>query len=212
MFNFDSVARNFNAHLTGQLPWYDGFMDGFFPEVASMFVRPCSLVYDFGASTGNVEKRMLDIIKERDVLFTPIDNNVEMANNYQLTTKVTIAELAEIEIKPYSFSTSILTLSFLHPSKRGQFIQMLKDKCEVGGAFLILEKFVNKGGLTGTLFNQVTWRNKLEAKEPLEQIIKKELGLSGVQFPLSDDEVEGMQLVWAYGDFKAYLYVKGAKP
>jgi len=209
-FNFDSVADHFNTHLTGQLPWYDTFMDGFLPEVASFFIRNNSRVYDLGASTGNVEKRISPFLLDRNIDFTPIEQNREMVKNYKgQDWKVVNSDFTEVALQPFSFSTSILAMSFVPPLKRIKFISELCEACEVGGAILFLEKFVNTSGVVGTIFNRITWRNKLDAKEPLQQIVDKELGLSGVQYPLYPQEIPASShLIWSWGDFRAYLYVQ----
>ena len=39
-------------------------------------------------------------------------------------------------------------------------------------------------------------------------VINKELSLSGVQYPLDESEVKDFKIVWAYGDFRAYVWGK----
>lgn len=206
-FSFDLVADDFNTHLTGQLPWYESFMNGMLPEIASFFIRNESIVYDFGASTGNVQKRINNLVILRQAKFFPIEQNKKMINSYyNKKTNVINSDFTKIQLEEYSFATCILSLSFVHPHFRSSFLSKIKQKCEKGGAFLILEKFSNRGGTLGTIFNRITWANKVSSNQDLNMIVEKELGLSGVQFPLSDEEVFDMDLVYAYGDFKAYLY------
>lgn len=207
-FNFDMVADNFISHLTGQLPWYESFVNGMLPEIASFYVRADSRVYDFGASTGNVQARINPVLLSRNADFIPIEKNQKMIENYwgKQSKKVLQADFTTTVLSPYSFATAILALCFVHPHFRGDFISEMKKNCEKGGAFLILEKFENRGGSLGTIFNRITWANKISSNQSIEMVVDKELGLSGVQFPLSDSEVEGMDLVYAYGDFRAYLY------
>jgi tRNA (cmo5U34)-methyltransferase len=208
-FSFDNVADSFNEHLTGQLPWYDNFMDSFLPEFASFFIRKNSIVYDIGASTGNVEKRLENILLSRNIDFRPVEYNRAMAKNYQgQHWKLIVADFTEIVFSNFSFLTSILSLSFVHPYRRFGVLKSIKESCEFGGSFLILEKFNNRSGYIGTVFNRITWSNKLKAKEKLENIVNKELSLSGVQYPLDESEVADMDLIWQYGDFRAYIYRK----
>lgn len=208
-FNFDKVADHFNEHLTGQLPWYDSFMDNFLPEFASFFIRKGSVVYDLGCSTGNVEARLEKILLSREIDFRPVEQNRSMVKNYSgQYWKVIVADFTEIILTKYSFLTSVLALCFVHPYKRANILKHMKESCEDGGAFLILEKFTNSGGYVGTVFNRITWANKLKAKESLDNIVNKELSLSGSQYPLEESEVSDMELVWQYGDFRAYVYRK----
>jgi ubiquinone/menaquinone biosynthesis C-methylase UbiE len=208
-FDFSDVAGNFNTHLTGQLPWYNQFIDGMFIEFARYFCRTGSVVYDFGASTGNIETAIGDIISDRDIDFIPVEQNISMIQNYMGDKSRVIQEdILSVELKPFSFASSILCLSFVHPSKRYEFLLNAMRVCEVGGAFVILEKFMNKEGALGTVFNRITWREKIQTNQSLEQIIGKEMSLSGVQYPLYLSEVEDMVPIWQFGDFRSFIYIK----
>lgn len=210
MFDFAKAAPTFNEHIKGQLFWHEHFLRHFLPEIASVYMEPDSVMYDFGASTGNVGLVLRDKIKERNIQFYAIEKCQEMEpyylGNYE---NLIIADMLDVCVREFSFATSILALSFVHPSKRTDFIQKLKHQCKNGGAFLILEKMMPHGGYLGTALNRITWRNKLENGESLEQVVYKELSLSGVQYPLCEKELEGFKLVWAYGDFRSYIWTNG---
>ena len=164
--------------------------------------------YDFGASTGNVELALSSMINSRSINFIPVEKCKEMAERYKGESTVVIGDFLTVFVNEFSFATCILSLCFVHPSKREDFIDSLKSSCMVGGAFVILEKMKSKAGYLGTALNRVTWRNKIQNGECIEMVVNKELSLSGVQYPLSEKEVEGMDLIWAYGDFRAYIWIK----
>jgi hypothetical protein len=67
---------------------------------------------------------------------------------------------------------------------------------------------MNKEGALGTVFNRITWREKIQTNQSLEQIIGKEMSLSGVQYPLYLSEVEDMVPIWQFGDFRSFIYIK----
>ena len=208
-FDFTNVADKFENHIKGQPLWYDLFVTNFLPEFLSFFIRNNSTVYDLGAFTGNIEMQLNDIISNRNINFIPIEKNDSMIFNYKGNKdRIVKKDILSIKYKKFSLCTSILTLSFLHPSKRKYLLRELKNKVEIGGAIIILEKFQNKSGIVGTIFNRITWKNKLNNKEPLEDIINKELALSGSRYPLLKKEIKGFKLIWAYGDFKSYIYIK----
>jgi tRNA (cmo5U34)-methyltransferase len=206
MFDFAKAAPTFNDHIKGQLFWHGDFLRHFLPEIASVYMEKDSIVYDFGASTGNVEVALKEKIEERNIDFIAVEKCPEMAKFYRGKRTLLISDVLEICIREFSFATSILTLCFIHPSKRTDFIEELKYKCKKGGAFLILEKMVSQSGYLGNALNRVTWRNKIDNGESIDQVINKELSLSGVQYPLSEKEVEGFKLIWAYGDFRSYIW------
>lgn len=208
MFEFSKIAEKFDEHLSGQLYWHNNFVNHFLPEIASVFMAEETNVYDFGASTGNVELALSSMIKSRSINFIPIEKCKEMVERYKGKSTVVLGDFLNVYMNEFSFATCILSLCFVHPSKREMFIDSLKNSCMIGGAFVILEKMKSKGGYLGTALNRVTWRNKIENGESLKMVINKELSLSGVQYPLSEKELEGFELIWAYGDFRAYIWLK----
>lgn len=208
MFEFSKIAEKFDEHLSGQLYWHSNFVNHFLPEVASIFMAEKTNCYDFGASTGNVELALSSMINSRSINFIPVEKCKEMAERYKGDSTVVIGDFLSVFMNEFSFATCILSLCFVHPSKREDFIDSLKSSCMVGGAFVILEKMKSKAGYLGTALNRVTWRNKIQNGECIEMVVNKELSLSGVQYPLSEKEVEGMELIWAYGDFRAYIWIK----
>jgi len=208
MFEFSKIAEKFDEHLSGQLYWHSNFVNHFLPEVASIFMAEKTNCYDFGASTGNVELALSSMINSRSINFIPVEKCKEMAERYKGESTVVIGDFLTVFMNEFSFATCILSLCFVHPSKREDFIDSLKSSCMVGGAFVILEKMKSKAGYLGTALNRVTWRNKIQNGECIEMVVNKELSLSGVQYPLSEKEVEGMELIWAYGDFRAYIWIK----
>lgn len=210
MFTFEKIANKFDDHLKGQLFWHKDFVNHFLPEIASVYIEKGSTVYDFGASTGNVELALSNMINERNVNFIPIEKCLEMMTYYNGNKdRLVIGDFLQTNIEDFSFATSILALCFVHPSKRTSFIEKLKSKCKVGGAFLILEKIINFEGYLGTALNRVTWRNKIDQGESIDQVVNKELSLSGVQYPLQESELEGFKLIWAYGNFRSYIWTNG---
>lgn len=208
MFKFSEIAEDFDEHIKGQLFWHEDFLKHFLPEIASVYMEPESVVYDFGSSTGNVEIALQNKIDEKNIKFRPVEKCKEMVDLYKGKSNVINCDFLNLELEEFSFSTCILSLCFVHPSKRKAFIEKLKRKCKVGGSFIILEKFINYSGYLGTALNRVTWKNKLENGESLEMIINKELSLSGVQYPLSEVEVKDFKIIWAYGDFRSYIWSK----
>lgn len=207
MFKFSEIADQFDDHLSGQLYWHNDFVNHFLPEIASVYMSQFSTVYDFGAATGNVELALSDMIQDRKIRFFPVEQCSQMINLYKGDKyNILHGDITHITMENFSFATSILTLCFVHPSKRENFLNEVKSKCLKGGAFLLLEKMKSKRGYLGSALNRVTWRNKMENGESIENIVDKELSLSGVQYPLSESELEGFELVWAYGDFRAYVW------
>jgi tRNA (cmo5U34)-methyltransferase len=209
-WNFDKVASAFNEHITEQLPWYPLFNQLVLTETARYFIKKNSIVYDIGASIGNVEKHLDFLLLERNVKFVPIEENELMATKYvgNYRDRLHVGDATQYNYEPFSFATSILTLSFIHPSERQILIQELMQKCMIGGAILVLEKMENKEGPIGSIQNRITWQAKLNGNVPMRDIVDKEISLSGSQIPLHANELEGFHKIWQFGDFCAWLYLR----
>jgi len=118
MFQFEKIADQFDDHLKGQLFWHKDFVNHFLPEIASVYMEKDSYVYDFGASTGNVEIALSNMIEERCVNFTPIEKCVEMADRYKGNQeRLIIGDFLHIPIQFTLLMTIIATV--IHLSTRG---------------------------------------------------------------------------------------------
>ena len=208
-WNFSTVADSFESHISNQLPWYHAFTQNILIEFARWYIAPNTVVYDIGASIGNVEMALEPILSERNIKFVAIEENIDMVTNYQGdSSNLYIGDALGYLYDPYSFCTSVLTLSFIHPSKRRVFIEQLKQKCMVGGAFMIVEKFFTDHSEIDTIQHKIVWKAKTEHFSS-DAIIEKEFSLSGAQYPLRKSELgDGFVCVWQYGNFSAYIFTK----
>ena len=108
MFSFSEIADEFDDHINSQLFWHLDFLNHFLPEIASVFMQTGSVVYDFGASTGNVEMALKEKINERNVEFVAIEKCKEMINNYKGDkSNVFMNDFLKTKLKSFSFATSI---------------------------------------------------------------------------------------------------------
>ena len=63
-FEDNDVAKNFNKHVREQLPFYD-LATNAISHIARHYVPEDGLVYDVGASTGNIGKSITKLLKEK---------------------------------------------------------------------------------------------------------------------------------------------------
>ena len=59
-FEDSDVAKNFNKHVREQLPFYD-LVTNAISHIARHYVPENGLVYDVGASTGNIGKSITEL-------------------------------------------------------------------------------------------------------------------------------------------------------
>lgn len=198
---------NFNKYLTNQLPWYPIFCEGLLKQIFKEYATLESVVYDLGASLGNTQLYNQLLIEQRKINFTALEINREMINNYLAKkTYLVEADIRRYDYKNFNLATCLLVLSFLSISDRQILLKKLKSKCVKGGAILILDKFFPSNAELMNLFQKTTWQLKLNTLQ--ENIVEKNLSLSGIQKQFTEKELIGFNKVFQYGEFSAYLYIK----
>ena len=87
----------------------------------------------------------------------------------------------------------------------------LREKCIPGGAIIVFDKLEPIGGYASTVFYRLTLAGKKASGTNADEIIEKELSLSGVQRPITEDQLAGDFINWfKFGDFSGYLIEKPA--
>lgn len=203
-FKTSDVAAGFDQHVREQLPWYD-LMSGAVAHIARHYIPEGGTVYDLGCSTGNIGTLLSDIITARRAMFIPIDNAESMRGEYRGPGEFTVADVAAMEIQPFDVAVAFLCLMFIPKAKRAGLIARLRDKCNLGGAIIVVDKMQNCGGYLGTVTSRLTLAGKVAASVPSDQIIAKEMSLAGVQRPLSNEEMIGATQVFQFGEFAGFV-------
>ena len=112
-----SIAKGFDRHVREQLPWYD-LATGIVRHIVRHYLNRGGLVYDIGASTGNIGKSISDILKNREASFIAIDNSEEMLKLYSGPGKIELWNAEEYEYKNFDIAICFLSLLFLSQEKK----------------------------------------------------------------------------------------------
>lgn len=206
-FKDKNVSDNFDNHVRESLPWYD-MVTGFVAHFARHYIPHGGLVYDIGASTGNIGKAIFDTLDSRKARFFAIEESREMALNYEGPQRLVIADALNYSFEPYDFATCFLVVMFLPISKRFNFIRKLKKNLNPGGALIIVDKTEAPKGYLGTTFSRLTMSQKVNSGIESNDIIKKELSLAGYQRPISKNLMKGFTKFFQAGEFSAWILVK----
>jgi tRNA (cmo5U34)-methyltransferase len=106
-FQDKNIAREFDSHVREQLPWYD-----LATEATACLVRNYlssgGIVYDIGASTGNIGIAISDIVKERNAKFIAIEQSVEMAQAYKGGGDLFVEDAVDFNYDPFSVAIIFL--------------------------------------------------------------------------------------------------------
>lgn len=203
-FKTSDVATGFDQHVREQLPWYD-LMSGAVAHIARHYIPHGGTVYDLGCSTGNIGTLLADVIQSREARLIPVDNAESMRAKYAGPGEFTLADVGTMEIQPFDVAIAFLCLMFIPKGNRTGLIARLRDKCNPGGAIIIVDKMQAIGGYLGTVISRLTLAGKVAANVPAEQIIAKEMSLSGVQRPLATEELGSAVQVFQFGEFSGWV-------
>jgi tRNA (cmo5U34)-methyltransferase len=182
-FRNQSVAEEFDRHVREQLPWYD-LVTGAVAHFARHYIPEGGVVYDVGASTGNVGRAIEATVKARRASFVAIESSVEMASRYRGPGAMEVADAITYPFDDFDLAICFLIIMFLPVARRRAWLQGLMQRCRPGGAIILVDKVENPGGYFGTALARLTLAGKLATGTSAEDIVAKELSLSGAQRPL----------------------------
>lgn len=208
-FKTPTAAAAFDAHVREQLPWYS-LATGAVAHVARGFIPDCGVVVDVGASTGNIGRALQPTLKARRASFLAIDNSPAMRDIYDGPGTFEVADVVD-----HDFSTvqpdlviCFLSLMFVPVKDRAGVMRRVRDALHLGGAFVVVDKIVPRGGYVGTVNYRLTLAAKREAGACADDIVRKELSIAGVQRPLEESEVDEFVEFFRFGDFAGYVWEK----
>jgi tRNA (cmo5U34)-methyltransferase len=90
-FQNKGVARHFDQHVREQLPWY-GLATNAVEHFGRHYIPKCGMVYDIGASTGNIGLALKETLDQRQANFIAIEESREMARQYKGPKELFIAD------------------------------------------------------------------------------------------------------------------------
>lgn len=206
-FKNNWVAENFDSHVREQLPWYDLATSAVI-SIARNYLSNNGIIYDIGASTGNIGRSAKSLIEQRNAKLIAIEESNEMAQKYDGGGLLQIADAVDFEYQEFSVAICFLSLMFMSKKRRAKLFQKLRASTEFGGCIILVEKFESIHGYASTVFRRMTSEWKLKCGASPSNILDKELSLSGVQRPLDQGEIsEGIEF-FRIGEFAGYIIEK----
>ena len=208
-FHNKEVADNFDNHVREQLPWYDLATQSVV-HIARHYIPKNGLVYDLGASTGNIGKSIKDILKNRKANLVAIENSKEMVKLYNCDYgKLENEDVVNYNYDNFDVCVAFLCVMFVEPKYRKTLLDKLYKKLNVGGCIIIFDKIESDGGYIGTINYRLTLSEKLKSTD-YKDIIDKELSLQGIQRPITKELLKpyGAKLFFKFSDFVGYIIEK----
>jgi tRNA (cmo5U34)-methyltransferase len=203
-FKKEEVANNFDDHVREQLPWYDLIYEAI-NHIVRAYLPDNGLLYDIGASTGNMEVMLRPVLDQRHARIVAIDNSPEMALAYK-GRELTVANAVDFQYEAFDVGILFLSLMFFPPSSRIGLINTLRGYLNRGGVLIIVDKCVPTGSYAAQVTSKLNLVFKMKAGATPEAILRKELSLIGVQRPIQRAMFLDYGLEWfRLGDFSGWL-------
>lgn len=206
-FKNRNVADNFDQHVREQLPWYD-LATGIVAHVGRHYLPQRGLMYDIGASTGNITRCLEHELVSRECQAISIDSSESMCDNWRGVGNFVVADARTHAYKKFHFGVCFLTLMFLPVADQRDLLDKLVKNIAEGGALLIFDKTEAATGYIGTVMQRLTLAGKMAQGASYEDVVKKELSLAGVQRPINPNALltrHGAVEIFRFGEFAGWL-------
>lgn len=184
-FTTEAVAAAFDGHVASQLPWYRD-LSAYVAEMAASFLPRRGLVYDVGASTGNITRMLEGEIAAKEATAISIEPSAAMATRFAGNGKLiqTSAEMVNFSHDRPNVIVCFLTLMFVSPAWRFDIVRRMRDALLPGGAMIIVDKSVIDQPRLQVACKAAQLAGKLRAGTTPDAYTAKELALRGTQFPI----------------------------
>lgn len=205
-FEDSGVAAEFDQHVREQLPWYD-LVTGAIGQIARHYIPTHGQVYDIGASQGNVSRALGPLLADRKADLVSIEPSPDMCQLFKGPGQLICERAEEYDFKDYDFGVAMLALMFVPPSKTPDLLARLVTRIRPGGALVLVERTLPPAGYMSIVTSRLTLAAKADMGAPADQIIAKELSLSGVQRPIDPALLGRLGAVewFRFGDFAGYV-------
>ena len=206
-FNNSNVVANFDKHVIEQLPWYP-LATNMVAHLVRAYLPENGTLIDFGCSTGNITRVTSDTILARKAKAISIDNSQEMAKAFKGVGELVIDDMESYKTPKFDVAICFLSIMFMKVNSRKKFINSLMNNCKTGGVIIVVDKFQLFDGYLGTAISRLTLSNKIASGCSCEDIVKKELSISGVQRPMKTDDLKYFTKWLQVGEFAGYIFEK----
>lgn len=184
-----NVPEHFQQHAKRSIPFYEEG-HALICHLSDFFVKPKSICYDLGASTGELSKKLLNHHKNKKPKFILIDQEKKMLDaakenlcNFEQQIELSCLNIDEVEFQASDLIVCYYTLQFLPLFKREGFLKKVFQALNKGGAFILFEKILADDAKMENLSQAVYMDYKLNQGYSAEDIVNKMRSLKGVLEP-----------------------------
>ena len=184
------VPEHFDEHVSRSVPLYQEGHD-LVARLSDFYLSDGSVCYDIGCSTGTLLKTLAERHAGRDIRFIGYDREAEMVDKARQNCagfdNVTIeqADIMDIEFRSADMIVSYLTLQFIRPKYRQQFLDRIYQSLNWGGSLFLFEKVRANDARFQDIATSLYQDYKLDQGYTAEEIISKTRSLKGYLEPFS---------------------------
>jgi tRNA (cmo5U34)-methyltransferase len=197
-WTFDNL--DFDRHVREQLPWYELVTEAVVFMTKQYLPTKDGVLYDIGASTGNITNAMRTMLQERRTKTISIEPNAYMVSKFAGYGDVMHASAEDCNYEKFDVAVLFLTMMFIPIHRREGFMTTLKQNMRQGGVIIVVDKVTDSSGYFATCIKRMTMYFKQQFVST-ENIVNKELSLSGVQRPVKRDG----KLFFKFGEFEGWV-------
>jgi tRNA (cmo5U34)-methyltransferase len=218
-FQNEKIADGFDAHVRSQLPFYDT-VSRFTADILISFLPTNGVLYDIGASTGNLTRLLEEELKAKKATVISIEPSPDMCARFQgfgfLVSSE--AQMVNFSHKRPNVAIMFLTLMFLPAESRGNFLRKLAEDLQPGGIIIIVDKGYIRSPALQVACKAATLAEKKRAGMSAEAYVAKELSLRGELRPvdennlieLLENENLKVEMFFRHGEFYGIAAIKDA--
>ena len=211
MFDFKKI-EDFDRHIALSIPNYDGLVDTVKAVILEYLSNDGALL-DIGCSSGALLNSLRDLTKANLIGCDLVDMGYDKGYDFHKKSARAIFDLFNID--DFDVISSIFTLQFMGRIERRETLKSIKNRVDAGSVFILAEKVhFNCSRLDTAIFRQ-HMRSKLTGFTA-EEILAKDLQLSGSMFPRSCSEIEkelaeigSHEVIWQCYNFKCWAVFGG---
>lgn len=185
------VAEQFDDHVSKSVPLYQAGHE-VVCELSDFFVKPGSVCYEIGCSTGTLTLRLADHCRSKtDARFVGIDvepDMIEIASSRvgdRPGVTFDVDDVLQTSFEPADLIVCYYTMQFIRPSERQRLVDRLYKSLRWGGALVMFEKVRGADGRFQDIMARMYDEYKLSKGYTPEEILSKSRSLKGVMEPFS---------------------------
>ena len=185
------IAKTFLDHVRRSVPFYDVSHD-LICKYSDFFLKPKSICYDLGCSTGNLLNGLVDRHKsKKGIRWVGIDVEKGMIEQAKKVTKnskrikFVVDDIATFSYEKSDLMISYYTMQFCPPHIRQDVFDKIYQSLNWGGALILFEKVRAPDARFQDIAQTLYADYKLEQNYSPSEIIAKTRSLKGVLEPFS---------------------------